>query len=724
MTGATNYSRLTLHPAVRGGILIVALITLVVISWHTTGKPLPTDPNDVLLVQNSLLLVVLATLISERYFTGPGDAFLNGLSALLTVLPLWATAPHPVWWALVGFLVFIVLVALGTLLLQGGSKDRVRRPVLVEFQRIGFHITSVLGRARIVYSVVFLAAVVFFVDKPKPLATSLLLFWGIYLALWPLGIPQLLSRLISRTPTESATLGTLARVDSPNLARVLLASESSWSGNEDPVVISWADGSRRWGIPLMSENRTDGVLGTVLVGKQAFGGVGAAGEVRGGDSVSGQLSRAEFIREVSEDTGTTILGLVRESSRSARLRFELLPSANVALGQLVVVPEAGGWIYHQVIDGETAEEQFGTLNYGSQIATAVPVGILDGGGTFVRAGWIPTINAPVFGVNPDLNVDVPNEHNFLLGNIPGTKLELRGNFVQALESHTAILGATGSGKTELAFDLVRHAVEEGVKVICIDLTSQYAPRLEDLEPVQLTISDDKAADLGDKLFDAETGPYGGGNEKKILQTFAAALRSEVDTGLREFLTSPKSSTALIELREIANTKATLWITEMYLSTLLKLAKDEVATGKVLVVIEEAHTVMPEASFSGLGDFDSKGTIAKISQLALQGRKYGVGLLVLAQRTATVSKSVLTQCNTIISFACIDDTSINFLRNAYGSAVAEGLPSLKRLRAVAHGAWINSDLPVVFDVPFDQAKANRAGWANQTQIPRRHLGTNE
>jgi hypothetical protein len=86
-------------------------------------------------------------------------------------------------------------------------------------------------------------------------------------------------------------------------------------------------------------------------------------------------------------------------------------------------------------------------------------------------------------------------------------------------------------------------------------------------------------------------------------------------------------------------------------------------------------------------------------------------MVLAQRTATVSKSVLTQCNTVISFSCIDDTSIAFLKNVYGSAIAEGLPNLRRFRAVAHGPWINSGLPVVFDVPYDETKAKRTTWAD-------------
>ncbi|MCG8052890.1 MAG: ATP-binding protein, partial [Candidatus Thiodiazotropha endolucinida] len=94
----------------------------------------------------------------------------------------------------------------------------------------------------------------------------------------------------------------------------------------------------------------------------------------------------------------------------------------------------------------------------------------------------------------------------------------------------------------------------------------------------------------------------------------------------------------------------------------------------------------------------------IAQIALQGRKYGVGLLVLAQRTATVSKTVLTQCNTIISFTAYDDTSLAFLRNIYGQEYVSLIPNLPPLHAVAFGKWIRSEKPIVFEVPFDDAKA--------------------
>lgn len=67
---------------------------------------------------------------------------------------------------------------------------------------------------------------------------------------------------------------------------------------------------------------------------------------------------------------------------------------------------------------------------------------------------------------------------------------------------------------------------------------------------------------------------------------------------------------------------------------------------------------------------------------------------------------------MISFSCIDDTSINFLRNVYGSTIAEGLPQLPRLRAIAHGLWIDAEQPIAFDVPFSSEKAKKKTWAAQ------------
>jgi DNA helicase HerA-like ATPase len=123
------------------------------------------------------------------------------------------------------------------------------------------------------------------------------------------------------------------------------------------------------------------------------------------------------------------------------------------------------------------------------------------------------------------------------------------------------------------------------------------------------------------------------------------------------------------------------------------------------VLEEAHTVVPEASTMGLGDFESKGLVAKIAQIALQGRKYGVGLLVIAQRTATVSKTVLTQCNTIVTFTCIDSTSLEFLGNVLGKQHTQLIPNLPFLHAVVFGKGVRSERPIVIQIPYSDNKKN-------------------
>jgi hypothetical protein len=106
---------------------------------------------------------------------------------------------------------------------------------------------------------------------------------------------------------------------------------------------------------------------------------------------------------------------------------------------------------------------------------------------------------------------------------------------------------------------------------------------------------------------------------------------------------------------------------------------------------------------GLGDYDSRGLVGKIAQVALQGRKYGVGLLVIAQRTATVSKTVLTQCNTIITLNTFDETSLGFLKNMYGKTHTDLIADLLPLQAVIHGKGVRAERPVMVDIPFDSTK---------------------
>jgi len=61
----------------------------------------------------------------------------------------------------------------------------------------------------------------------------------------------------------------------------------------------------------------------------------------------------------------------------------------------------------------------------------------------------------------------------------------------------------------------------------------------------------------------------------------------------------------------------------------------------MLVLEEAHNFCPEKGFGGTVSSDILRTIAS------EGRKFGLGLLVVSQRPARVDKNILSQCNTQI-----------------------------------------------------------------------------
>ena len=102
-------------------------------------------------------------------------------------------------------------------------------------------------------------------------------------------------------------------------------------------------------------------------------------------------------------------------------------------------------------------------------------------------------------------------------------------------------------------------------------------------------------------------------------------------------------------------------------------------------------------FLGVNNWDSKAIVNKIGQIALQGRKYGVGIIVIAQRTANVSKTVLTQCNTIIAFQAFDETSFNFLGNYIGKDFVQALPNLPQYHAIVTGKAVKANIPMIIDL---------------------------
>lgn len=711
--GASADHRWAVSPWVRVVIMVVGTGVVALLSLAHTGSVLPKQPQDIAIYQNALLLIVLGSALLEYKFTKPVDATINSLMALITLITVYGMTPAVFWWMIVGYCgaVFLLSVTCISISVGENMSETLRRVA-----NLTFRVSTRIGQARLLFSIVFLFSLFSFYAFDSRELRNLVLFWGLFVAIWPLHVPELISAAF-KTKLRAESIGELLRFDHPNIVRAIIEPSHKWEPHNIRV-LTRPDGSQRYVVPLYSQFEQDRMLGTGIATSAARERI--QGIVPGRlyeSSLYAQATDQQLAKLLGADSTSRLVGFVVEGSRIEAIRFETWDIGACSEGMLVWCAVGKSRVYYQITAGSDHEEELGGHRHGYQVAEAGQVGCPANRDRFAKFSWLPPMNAPVFAELSGFGAKLLHGHagDFSYGKIPGTEIEIRGPFVDAMVFHTAILGATGTGKTVLAHDIVRHAIASGIKVICIDITSQYETRLSDLGHTHLTLSDGLVDELGEKLFEAETGAYGAGKEKKVLREYADQLREEILESMKSFLFDDTGAAdlGLITLQEISNTKATLQITEMYLSTLFKIARDGRAEmPAVLVVVEEAHTVMPESSTMGLGDYDSRGLVAKIAQIALQGRKYRIGLIVIAQRTATVSKTVLTQCHNLITFSCFDDTSLGFLSNSLGSEHVKLIPNLPRLHAVVHGPAFRTDTPLVVEIPYDADKDYDGVFGNQ------------
>src|SRR5690554_1390840 len=132
------------------------------------------------------------------------------------------------------------------------------------------------------------------------------------------------------------------------------------------------------------------------------------------------------------------------------------------------------------------------------------------------------------------------------------------------------------------------------------------------------------------------------------------------------------------------------ITQIISEVALEIAQELGMTdrARICLVYEEAHSLVPEWN-SVVAEGDKAATNGT-ARAILQGRKYGLGCLLITQRTANVTKTILNQCNTIFAMRTFDDTGKDFLSNYIGRDYAQSLSSVKERHAVFFGRGSRSE----------------------------------
>jgi len=711
------------EPTPRQRLLAFAIyvVALWLVGGLGTGVWRPTAGGETLWFVSGIGLWLFATL-GAPFFVRPRDALANAATVLLLLLvvdlrPVTSLAP-----ALNIFRWLGVALALGVGIAAGLSiwlygTETGAAAFRARVQKVSYRLAVRVGDGPVLFTPPALLSIVGF-HQQDPIAMLVLSFtWVLAVSLKPIELMLRLWGELRATPLSAAvqSVGRIERIDSPDILRVNLDAADSWK-RANPHVACLVGGKAVHVIPLFVQTQDTGLIGTGLccgTCDQPLAHATPGHVYRSADAPEAD----ELVRTLHGGTDAVdLIGFVVEKSTISTIRFEVASDVRLREGILLFVRQQEDTVYYQILDAETAEETFSQNPRGTQVATAAQLGVLDAEKGFVKYGWVPAMNTPVFRPRAMVAPQEPRTDDtdtFVLGKVPDSRVPVRASLTDMFDFHTAILGVTGTGKTELAFDIIAKVLQQGAKVFCVDFTGEYEPRLLKHNPQALGLDETKANDLNAKLFAVETGSYGAKDERKDLKQFLDAILPDIQQRVDKFLTADGPALGIFSLPEIANTKATLRATELYLSSIFNWARKHRKQRRVVVVLEEAHTIIPEGSWSGF-DSDTQWTVGRIGQIALQGRKYGVGLLILSQRTALVSKTLLSQCNTCIAFAMYDKTGLDYLSNVFSSEHVRAIPNLKFLQGIAFGKAIRSDRPVIFEIPVDDEKRKASEALNERQ----------
>lgn len=135
---------------------------------------------------------------------------------------------------------------------------------------------------------------------------------------------------------------------------------------------------------------------------------------------------------------------------------------------------------------------------------------------------------------------------------------------------------------------------------------------------------------------------------------------------------------------------------------------------VLVVLEEAHRY--------LGTNASAMTRDSANRIAREGRKYGVGLMLVTQRPTELPDTALAQCGTLVALRLSNSADQGTIRAALPDTVvglAGVLPSLRTGEGVISGESVILPSRVLFDLPSLKPNADDPSlrpWRTVPQLP--------
>jgi len=428
-----------------------------------------------------------------------------------------------------------------------------------------------------------------------------------------------------------------------------------------------------------------------------------------------------------------IVGNVADGTALDSLVLETVPAAaqfGLQEGRLVEVQVGATPTLYQVVGGHVVRQSERDMVRHRVVVNGRKLGSWnETKGQFDSVPWIANPGSParLMASRPARGLRTE-----AIGVVPGTDYGIRIDTHLAVTHNTAILGILGIGKTCLAWELIKRTLAAGIRVVVLDITGGYGPEFVDIFPaaveeaVHASIEQRIQANVAtDTVRSGQAGNFDDFKEA-IGTTLDAFLAGDARLlvlnpdrfNVTRMEGKPFNGKANL-LASVTMVEATRLIAEGLLARLQAMPREpQENLARVCLVLEEAHSLIPEWT-SATNDGDRQA-VNGTARAILQGRKYGLGCLLITQRTANVTKTILNQCNTIFAMRVYDATGIEFLQNYLGATYASLLASLRERQAIVFGKASSCNAPVVVDLN-DAAEFNDAFWEPAAPgIPAAHV----
>jgi hypothetical protein len=655
----------------------------------------------------ALFGLLLGHRLDTPFFTAPTDAMLYSLPALFTLL---ATAPEQwpstssdirfplglaITWSLFVFLLSSMAIAI----------SRKHDGYLGNTRQFAATLCTTIGTPRLFFSVILGCLLAAFPPETGRGALCIAAVWGITV---PFSILDSGWYLVRRLRTnglnrDSAEIVMLESFQQPGLLTLRAPRAASVTPG---TVVAYRDSVGDKGFALcmgLAGRDTGNLVRAVDIGMVdstnntwQFGLLGRMEALRVADDdlPADKIASTEKIRQ-------HCVGFIAPESDINSIAVNITTDRPLAAGSVISITMAEDEVFYQLTNGILKEEMVQNRNaFGYVTAWARCVGRWSiSEQRFLPVNWVPTPNSPAILVESRTE---PFQKT-CIGSLPETGFRIHLSQASHLVTHnTAILGILGVGKSMLAMELIERVLAEQCKVVVLDVTGQYVSELSDI--FDSAYNEAVAASL------REIGPPGketismNVEEGGSRQEFANACKQK----LHSFMTTDSAGLLILnpatfqvwkqDSRVFSNSAAMAQLTACEITGLFSEAALEVVqdlglsdSARLCMVYEEAHALIPEFNAT-VGDGE-KAASNRTARAILQGRKYGLGCIVITQRTANVTKTILNQCNTIFAMRSFDDTGRDFLANFIGRDYSASLTTLREREAIFFGRASSCENPV-------------------------------